>query len=137
MGKIIYKTKQRDEILKIFENHKDSCFSAKDIFGMVDAGETTVFRTLSSLCEEGIIEKYVSGTGTHDSSCYKYNNCNDTDHIHMMCSKCGKLFHADCKFIKSLEEHFMSEHDFSLDRSKTVIYGLCKDCRNQGVNDNE
>ena len=55
--KTTYKTRQRDEILRFFTEHKDCCFSARDLIGQVDAGEATVFRALATLTNEGKLKK--------------------------------------------------------------------------------
>jgi len=122
-----YKTKQRDEILRFFMEHPDGCYSAKDVYGQVNAGEATVFRTLNALAQEGILNKFTGETG--ERAYYQYSGetaC--TGHIHMKCRQCGKLIHMDCTFIRELMHHFCSEHGFTMDCGKTVIYGLCKDC---------
>ena len=120
-----YKTRQRDEILRFFMEHQDGCFSAKDVYKQVNAGEATVFRTLNALAQEGILNKFTGDGGAY----YQYNRENAcTDHIHLKCERCGRLIHMDCTFIHELIRHFCSEHGFTVDCGKTVIYGLCGDC---------
>ena len=122
-----YKTKQRDEILRFFMEHPDGCYSAKDVYGQVNAGEATVFRTLNALAQEGILNKFTGEIG--ERAYYQYSvETACTGHIHMKCQQCGKLIHMDCTFIRELMHHFCSEHGFTMDCGKTVIYGLCKDC---------
>mgnify|MGYP000686480787 FL=1 len=47
----------------------------------------------------------------------------------MKCLKCGKLLHAECDFLNGLSEHIEKEHDFVIDGERTVLYGVCGDCR--------
>ena len=47
MGGKKYKTKQRDEILRFFEENQGECFSAREVAKKVEAGEATVFRTIT------------------------------------------------------------------------------------------
>lgn len=120
-----YKTRQRDEILRFFMEHPDGCFAAKDVYKQVNAGEATVFRALSSLAQEGILQKFTGDGGAY----YQYSRSNTcTDHIHLKCERCGKLIHMDCTFLREMMRHFCSEHGFTVDCGKTVIYGLCGEC---------
>lgn len=124
-----YKTRQRDEILRFFIEHADECYSAKDVYEQVNAGEATVFRTLTALTQEGVLKKFTGNGGRGERAYYQYNNENTcSDHIHLKCEKCGRLIHMDCTFIRELIHHFCSEHGFTMDCGKTVIYGLCQDC---------
>jgi len=120
-----YKTRQRDEILRFFMEHPDQCYAAKEVYKQVSAGEATVFRTLTALAQEGVLNRYTGDSG----SFYQYNGerpC--TGHIHLKCEQCGKLIHMDCAFLKELTKHFCAEHGFTMDCGKTVIYGRCSDC---------
>jgi len=76
-----YKTRQREEILAIFEREPDRCFSARELIteGSLSAAQATVYRTLSLLACEGVIRRFRSGTG---GDCYKLA-CHH-DHIHFI-----------------------------------------------------
>jgi Fur family ferric uptake transcriptional regulator len=125
MSEIKYNTKQREEILSLLRDNRTRCLTAREICGSVKAGEATVFRTLSALVKEGVVSKFLSG----DAPTYQFNECGTHhEHIHLKCSECGKLIHSDCSFIEELEEHFEKDHNFRVDRSKTVIYGICSEC---------
>lgn len=131
-----YKTKQRDEILSFFTEHGDSCFTARDVCQKVSCGEATVFRTIASLTEEGKLKRFVSGDG-RSTAYYQLNSCeHDCGHIHLKCNKCGQLIHMDCGFIKELLSHFTTEHNFTVDSGKTVIYGLCEGCGKEARREN-
>ena len=121
-----YKTKQRDEILGVFRDNPEKCMSAREVAAMVDAGEATVLRALSALTEEGLLRRF--SADAKGSAQYRLNTCAD-EHIHLKCLGCGRLIHMDCGFTENIREHFMKDHDFMLDSSRTVIYGVCGDCR--------
>ena len=124
-----YKTKQREAILRFFMDHGDRCFSAREVWEQVDAGEATVFRAITALTESGLLKKYVSGTGKSEAATYQYNACGEhADHIHLRCERCGELFHMDCSFMAEILRHFKTEHGFDVDCGKTVIYGVCERC---------
>lgn len=129
MAEKSYKTKQRDEILRFFMDHEDECFSAKDIIGKVEAGEATVFRTLTALTKEGRIKRFTGGSGRGERAYYQFNSSEEcASHIHLKCIRCGRLIHMNCGFMEEILDHFKREHDFTVDCGKTVIYGLCGDC---------
>lgn len=125
-----YKTKQRSELLDFFKQNKDKCFLAKDIIksSCVTLGEATIYRALSRFVDEGILKKFISSDGS--GAYYQYNEstneCNH--HFHLKCVKCGTLIHMDCSFLKDMTYHINSEHGFSVDNSKTTLYGTCKNC---------
>ena len=125
-----YKTKQRDAVLRFFMDHADSCFTVRDVYGQVDAGEATVFRAITSLTEAGLLRKFTVGSGRGECACYQYDSCSGkSGHIHLKCEGCGQLIHMDCAFMETILAHFLDEHGFSVDCGRTVIYGLCTGCR--------
>lgn len=127
-----YHTKQRDAVLRFFMDHEEQCFTAREVYEQVDAGEATVFRAIAALTESGLLKKYTSGSGRSDSATYQYDPCGDrTDHIHLKCERCGELIHMDCAFMATILAHFLDGHGFAVDCGKTVIYGLCENCRRE------
>ncbi len=38
----------------------------------------------------------------------------------------------DCGFIAEIQKHIKESHSFTVDIGKTVIYGLCENCKNKG-----
>ncbi len=128
MGDNGYKTKQRDEIIEFFNSHRGKCYTAKDIIrsGEVSSGEATVYRTLSKLAVQGILKRFTDG----DASCYQLNESEECSrHFHLKCENCGKLIHMDCTFMADLSRHIEQSHSFYVDIGKTVIYGICGECR--------
>jgi len=121
-----YKTRQREEILSLFEREPDRCFSARELIteGGLSAAQATVYRTLTLLVDEGVIRRFKSGVG---GDCYKLS-CRHDDHIHFVCNTCGAMIHADCEFIGEMSRHLLSHHGFTLDTGSTVIYGRCSKC---------
>ena len=126
-----YNTKQRLSLLQFFENNPSKCFSAKEIMKNpeITLGEATIYRSLSKFVNEGKLKKYISPDG--EGSFYQYNtrtpDCNG--HFHLKCLSCGTLVHMDCDLMSSISEHIDKEHGFSIDNSKTTLYGLCSKCK--------
>lgn len=121
-----YNTKQRSHIVGIFNSSPDKCFSARDVIAATEGvGQATVYRTLSLLTEEGVLNRYRgNGEDMFRLACSGEGGC----HIHMVCKTCGSMIHSDCHFIGEISRHLMSEHSFALDTASTVIYGVCGGC---------
>lgn len=128
MDKNNYNTKQRDEIVEFFNQHRGRCFTAKELIrsGEVSSGEATVYRTLSKLTNQGVLKRFTDG----EASCYQLNESEECSrHFHLKCERCGKVIHMDCDFMADMKRHIETSHDFFVDIGKTVIYGLCGECR--------
>lgn len=132
-----YTTKQSTEILECLKENRNRHMTAEEVFdclrkGGSSVGMTTVYRHLEKLYDDGVIRKYAAGDKT--GACFQFvENCDDChSHYHLKCVKCGKLFHAQCEFLNELSEHILKEHNFTVDGEKTVLYGVCGDCRAKG-----
>ena len=125
-----YKTKQRSILLDFFEKNTDKCFSAKELIKNEDInlGEATIYRSLSKFVDEGLIKKFISPDS--DGALYQYNRCENacSSHFHLKCVVCGSLFHMECDMMNEITYHIKEHHNFKIDNSKTVLYGLCNEC---------
>ena len=132
-GKTNYKTKQREILLNYISSMPETHFTAGDICRYLkeqgaQVGQSTVYRRLESLVDEGILNKYtVDGTSP---ACFEYVGAEShgTESIcyHCKCEKCGALIHLHCEEIREIPEHLLKEHHFRLDPRRTVFYGLCE-----------
>lgn len=128
-----YNTKQSKMVFDILLENKDRHLTADEIFEKLrisgeSVGKTTIYRHLEKLCASGEVRKFTGGDG--DSACYQYagKNVECREHYHLKCTECGKLIHAECKFLSELSAHIYNEHGFKVDGSRTVLYGVCGDC---------
>lgn len=132
----LYKTKQREAILKYLIEHKDKHVTVNQIADYfsennTSVGVTTIYRHLEKLLEQGMIRKYtVDGT---TGACFQYAGQNDEchEHFHLKCEKCGHLIHLECSHLNKLYDHICDEHGFQIDTFRTVLYGVCKNCINK------
>ncbi len=130
-----YRTKQRNEILSYIEENGSRHITAADITEHfksrgVAIGAATVYRNLDRLTADGFIRKYTSGDNT--PACYQLAAKDCHQHHHLRCLECGALIHLNCDLLDSLGEHIKEEHGFVLDKTKTVLYGLCSRCAGKG-----
>ena len=115
-----YKTKQKEIILNFFIENKNKHLTASDIVKYINSNEetvgmTTVYRYLDKLVSAGIIRKYF--LDDKSGACYQYidDNSKCHEHFHLKCIQCGALFHIDCSYMQSLDEHIMEHHGFKID----------------------
>lgn len=125
-----YMTTQRKKLISFLQEHPDRQFTAKEIFDILSEGSVSlsaVYRNLSVLEENGQI------TGVYREGCRdKYYRCQLSDKckgsIHLTCTKCGKTLHMNKDSANTLIAAAASKDEFRITASKTVIYGVCKDC---------
>ena len=130
-----YRTKQRDILVEFFNSSPGVHFTANDICEHMKAcgesiGQSTIYRRLEELVDEGILSKYSIDANT--PACFEYigkDSHNDSGTcFHCKCEKCGTLIHMHCDEMESISEHLMGHHGFRLNSMRTVFYGICKDC---------
>ncbi len=128
-----YNTRQKELILCYLRENSSRHTTANAISLYLQeqgtpVGNATIYRYLDQLAEEGIIRKYTIDSKT--GACYQYigekHNCNE--HFHLKCVKCENLFHVECDYLSELGSHILQHHSFTVDHTKTVLYGCCKDC---------
>ena len=128
-----YNTNQKKIIINLLKNNKDEHLNVDEMLEILkESGENvsraTLYRTLDNLVNSGEVRKYVMDE--NEKACFQYIDstiCHD--HFHLICLKCGKLFHLDCEKFHNLIDHIEEEHDFKVSESRLVLYGLCKDCK--------
>lgn len=130
-----YRTKQRELIIEYMKNCPLPHITAGDILLHLrnegaSVGAATVYRQLDRMVESGQVRKFQLSGG----ACYQYvgENENCREHFHLKCLGCGKLLHIDCDYLSTIAPHILEHHGFEVDNSKTVMYGLCGDCRKGG-----
>ena len=131
-----YKTRYRDWIMKYFEEHSEQKVSAGDLHRQMTAegmtiNLTTIYRNLDRLERENILQGHK--VGGEDEKFYQYlrPKMECARHLHLLCSRCGKIIHLNCGFMEEISAHLMEEHGFSLDCGQSILVGLCRECRQE------
>lgn len=124
-----YNTKQKQEIEAIINLKKGEHFTCEEICEEIRGkgkavGLTTVYRHLDKMVKDGALYKYSKEAG--ESACYQ--SAEASGHFHLKCTVCGKLMHLSCKSLESIGAHVKEEHQFKIDPSKTVFFGVCGEC---------
>lgn len=90
-------------------------------------GLVTVYRTLETLCELGLICS-LDGPGRSRS----YTLAPEGHHHHLICSGCGAVADfSDCD-LGDLEERLARETGFAIEGHRLQFYGVCGSCRRRG-----
>jgi Fur family ferric uptake transcriptional regulator len=98
----------------------------------IPIGQTTIYRHLEKLYDNGIIRRYSLSEG---SACYQYirNDKPCQEHFHLKCEICGELIHLECDLLDEIQKHVHKKHNFQINALKTVFYGTCDRClKNNG-----
>lgn len=101
--------------------------------GITAPGRSSVYRMLSSLCAEGAVKKFPTGNGDATSVYQHVGEHRHCDaHFHLHCLSCGAVMHLECKCSDEVVEHLFGAHGFSVDRGRSILYGVCAACQQQG-----
>lgn len=142
MNSSSYKTRQRQAILDFLIANKNSHVTVGSISDYMEQegthiGVTTIYRHLDKLLEQGMVRKYtIDGT---TSACFQYAGTKEEchEHFHLKCERCGRLIHLECTHVKEMCSHIFNEHGFQIDLFRTVFYGICSECAQEGAEDKE
>lgn len=127
----MYQTRQRTLIWEYLCAHPGEHIAAETIAEALRAdgvGKSTIYRYLDRLSAEGRIRRFFIEEGA--GACYQLveeaGECRE--HFHLKCLRCGKLLHLECDILKDAEHHILRRHQFEVDNTKTVLYGICGTC---------
>jgi Fur family ferric uptake transcriptional regulator len=84
---------------------------------------STVYRTLDLLENLGIISH------AHLESGAEYHRRSESDHVHLICSRCGSDDSLSGEEAEGLKRLITRHHGFSPDLTHFAISGLCSDCQ--------
>lgn len=137
MAKSSYNTKQKQIIYDFLNENSDEMLTCDEIFDglknrSTPVGKATLYRFLDNLVNDGSARKVIDNS--NKSAAYQLldKNMNCSAHMHLKCICCGKITHLGCDFMHSVGEHILKHHQFSVDNSKTLIYGICGKCSGKG-----
>lgn len=126
-----YITQQRKRLLAYLSDHTDEQMTARQIAEALTSDNistSAVYRNLSALEKEDLLKRSVR-EGTREVF-YQYvatDKCKDR--LHLSCRICGKNIHLGEKETEQLLHSTLESIGFQIDKSNTILYGICKDCR--------
>jgi Fur family ferric uptake transcriptional regulator len=131
-----YRTKQHKEILSYLETRNGKHLTVNDICVNFQEqgkaiGTTTVYRQLERMVADGIVKKYTIDNNT--PACFEYvgtqERLSEPGCYHCKCEQCGRLIHLECDELAEVQKHLLNYHGFQMNPLRTVIYGICENCR--------
>ncbi|MBQ7541510.1 MAG: transcriptional repressor [Clostridia bacterium] len=125
-----YSTRQRKALALFLSEHPDESFSAVQIASALEPERislSAVYRNLGELVSQGVICRTQQDNSRE--ILYRYTQAESCRmHLHLACSRCGKTFHMDVPGTDRLIEQVAENADFRVDRSSTVLHGVCGNC---------
>ncbi len=137
MARSTYNTKQKQIIYDFLLDNRDNLLTCDDIsYSLRESGtpvgKATLYRFLDSLISSGRVRRVMD----ESKKCAVYQlvdeKMNCEGHMHLKCTDCGSFVHLGCDFMNSVGDHILKHHQFRIDNSKTLIYGLCSKCSEKG-----
>lgn len=137
-----YRTKQQEIILNCLKRQRSRFLTVDQFMDClqeegVQVGQTTIYRVLERLAEEGGVMKLPTEDGSKIRYCYA-----DKEELNkpgkLVCLRCGRFIPLECSKMADFLEHIYEEHGFEMDEQHTVLYGYCgcgkeNGSRSQGV----
>ena len=124
-----YLTKQRRQLVSFLERHTDELLTAQEISQALDGiSVSAVYRNLSAMEEDGLLKRSVR-ENTREAF-YQYiaaPSCKDS--LHLSCRVCGKSIHLGNRETQQLLDSALRTTGFQIDKSETILYGICADCQ--------
>ena len=125
-----YNTKQRQVLLSYLALHTDEQISARQIEEALrddSISLSAIYRNLADLEKEGHIKRCVGDSSREAYFQYiEPEVCRNS--IHLACRVCGRYFHMDAASAEALIRNVKTGNGFQVEKTDSVLYGVCKDC---------
>ena len=90
--------------------------------GHPDIHASTVYRTLDTLAELGVVEHTHLG---HGATVY---HLTDERHQHLVCEQCGAVVEVPLDVFDPLVAHLRAAYGFDVQPEHVALVGRCRDC---------
>ncbi len=123
-------TKGSQKVLTVLER-TSALATAQDIHAQLRnedseaPGLTTIYRSLESLVEHGLVQAVELGDGEKRFELITPGE----HHHHLICQSCRDSVHLDQCLIDDLQSAIQSKYQFEVQGHILEIFGLCKKCR--------
>ncbi len=124
-------TSQRRILLDVIERASEH-LHASDLLRLAREKDdridrATVYRTLSMLKEQGLVEEldllHLDGSEHH------YELKQGRGHVHIGCTRCGKIFEFKTDLVERLEAQIADQTQCEVDSVRIEVSALCDNCR--------
>ncbi|MFD6157904.1 Fur family transcriptional regulator [Nocardia sp. NPDC060256] len=93
-------------------------------------GLTTVYRTLQSLADAGMVDVLRTDTGES-----VYRQCSTGHHHHLVCRNCGRTVEVEGPTVEAWAGAIAREHGFTEVSHTMEVFGTCASCVSAGNGD--
>ncbi len=133
-----YRTKQQQQILDGLKM-QDAFLTVEQLIDYLhgqglQVGQTTVYRALDRLTQDGLVIKIPSVNGSKA----QYRYLGEESHSEpgkLVCLNCGHVLPLKCDMLDSFAAHIRAAHGFSLAGQYLILYGYCDECRETTARD--
>lgn len=120
-------TPQRLAILHVL-HHSGGHLSPVEVFEQAQhelpsLTETTVYRTLEFLAENGLVRPTLTGNG------HLVYEISRHEHHHLVCRACGQEMEVEHELIQSMMQTLETASGYKLTGSHLTFFGLCSSCQ--------
>ena len=126
----IYRTEKREALASFLRSHQKEAFSLEELCEILcpdGKGKSTVYRLIAQLTDEGILRRFSREGGGISYQYIGGDACGA--HLHLRCTACGRVIHLEGGAAAPLGTLLEKEYGFRLNEGRTVLLGLCADCR--------
>jgi Fur family ferric uptake transcriptional regulator len=113
---------------RVFERHDHFCaddLAADLVSGPNHVSRGTVYRTLELMVKAGLVRKLRDS----DVHAHYEHTFGHPEHEHMICDRCGTFIEFRSRAIPQEIHKICRTHGFEMLRHRTVIFGICAECR--------
>lgn len=119
-------TRQRTTVLDALRGRVQAV-TAQDLHAELRAGGepvglTTVYRTLSSLVDAGLLDTFL-----RDGE-QAFRLCSDDHHHHLICEACNRVEEITADEVERWVDGVASRRGFRVTGHRADIFGVCADC---------
>jgi Fur family ferric uptake transcriptional regulator len=91
-------------------------------------GLATIYRTLNSLTEAGVLRRFPAGEGE-----MAYRLCEPGHHHHLICERCGRVVEIPSCEVEEWAAGVAKRRGFVATGHQADIFGLCEACKESQV----
>ena len=127
-----YATKQRKILLAYLGEHTDELLSAQHIAEDLreqSVSLSAIYRNLLDFEAEGLVRRRSKEAAREVFFQFAgAESCKGC--VHLCCQVCGRTFHMECESADLFVGLIKRLEDFRVDKTHTVLYGVCDRCQN-------
>jgi Fur family ferric uptake transcriptional regulator len=121
-------TRQRLAILRSVPS-EGRPVTAQDLYARLrhskgSPGLATVYRTLRSLADAGVLRTFPAGEGES-----AYRRCEPGHHHHLICDRCGRVLEIPSCEVEGWASAVAARRGFTASHHQADIFGLCRTCQ--------